>query len=306
MKWPNAPAAAGALVVGALGATGLALPAQASTRYCEPLSAVSAQQQDQLLRFTAAIKTHLEQQGQAAALISRSGLDLRALGLRYSHAGISLQASPTNPWAVRQLYYACDEQQPHLFDQGLTGFVLGSNDPALAYVSVLSLPNAPSLALAQAALDKTRALQLLHPAYSANAYAFSARYQNCNQWVAELLAAAWGPPLPALQPREAAQAWLRQTAYQATVVDVGWSPLRWLDMLVPWLHSDDHPAQSMSHGIYAVSMPASLEAWVHQQVPGATRTEFCHTDRLMVIHSGWAPVADGCVPGEGDQVISLD
>lgn len=301
MTGRSALAAAGALLV-----LGWAATAQASTRYCEPLSAVSAQQQDQLLRFTAAIKTYLDRQGQPAALVSRSGLDLRALGLRYSHAGISLQHSPTNPWAVRQLYYACDEHQPRLFDQGLTGFVLGSNDPALGYVSVLSLPDVASVSLAQAALDKAKALQLLHPAYSANAYAFSTRYQNCNQWVAELLAAAWGPPLPAQQPREAAQAWLARSGYAATEVDVGWSPLRWLDFFVPWLHSDDHPLQAVAHGLYAISMPASLETWVRQQVPGATRTEFCHTDRLMVIHAGWSPVGEGCVPGEGDQVISLD
>ena len=37
------------------------------------------------------------------------------------------------------------------------------------------------------------ALALLGREYSANAYPFSPRYQNCNQWVAELLATAWRP-----------------------------------------------------------------------------------------------------------------
>jgi hypothetical protein len=296
------------LTLAALGgaAWGLSTTAQASLRWCEPLTTLSAPQQDQMLRFTAAVKAQLAQSGQPAALVSRSGLDLSRIGLRYSHAGISLQHSPSNPWAVRQLYYACDEQQPRLYDQGLTGFLLGSNDPALGYISVISLPDAAAQTLAQTALDKARALQLLHPAYSANAYAFSTVYQNCNQWVAELLASAWGPSLDPQRPRAAAQTWLQQAGYQPSVIDVGWGPLRWFGSLVPWLHSDDHPAEALARGLYQVSMPASLEAFVRQQVPGATRTEFCHTAQQMVIHQGWEPVAEGCVPGEGDLVMSLD
>ena len=47
-------------------------------------------------------------------------------------------------------------------------------------------------ALERAARDNRQALSLLGATYSANAYPFSLQYQNCNQWVAEMLAAAWG------------------------------------------------------------------------------------------------------------------
>jgi hypothetical protein len=57
-------------------------------------------------------------------------------------------------------------------------------------------PRPRPAALQAAALDTPLALQLLGGSYSANAHAFSTRYQNCNQWVAELLAEAWGPARP--------------------------------------------------------------------------------------------------------------
>ena len=55
---------------------------------------------------------------------------------------------------------------------------------------MLLLPAAEAAQLEQAALDRRRALGLLGASYSANAYAFGLRHQNCNQWLAELLASA--------------------------------------------------------------------------------------------------------------------
>src|SRR5205814_1311712 len=113
-------------------------------------------------------------------------------GLRYSHAGVSLKANDNTPWSVRQLYYACDEQRPRLYDQGLSGFLLGTDDAAVGYVSIVLPGGTQAVALESAALDTARVVRLLAATYSANAYPFSVRYQNCNQWVAELLATAWG------------------------------------------------------------------------------------------------------------------
>ena len=128
------------------------------------------------------------------------------------------------------------------------------------FLALLLLPPAASTGLEQAALDDRLALQLLAGDYSANAFAFSLLYQNCNQWLAELLAAAWrnDPPQPALatagptpmaegmasamdtavadgspppsgqHTRTQAQQWLRQQDYQPSVVDVKWYPLVWL------------------------------------------------------------------------------
>ncbi len=210
---------------------------------------------------------------------------------------------------MRQLYYACDQQQPRIFDQGLLAFVLGMNEPALGYISVVLLPPAEGAEVERAALDKRLALQMLAGRYSANAYPFSTLYQNCNQWVAELLAAARGglagaAPSP-LQPRAQAQAWLQAQGYEPTVFEVGSQLLMWAGRFVRWLHDDDHPAADLDGLRYRVSMPASIEAFVQRTVPGATRLEFCHTEQHLVVHRGWTPVAEGCVPGADDTVIAL-
>jgi len=122
---------------------------------------MSAQQQDRLLRFAALIKRELDGSGESVALMARSGLDLSRFDLRYSHAGVSLKANDNAPWSVRQLYYACDEQRPRLYDQGLSGFLFGTDDPTIGYVSIV-LPNGTeAAALESAALDTARVLRLL-------------------------------------------------------------------------------------------------------------------------------------------------
>jgi hypothetical protein len=181
---PALACAAGALAAPAAGAAAL--------RHCDRPAEASPAEQDRLLRVAALIKAELAASGRGVALIARSGLDLRSIGVRYSHAGVALQASPNTTWSVRQLYYACDEARPRLFDQGLAGFLMGVNDPALGHISLVLLPEAESAALEHTALDTARALSLLGSAYSANAHPQSLRYQNCNQWLAELLAVAAG------------------------------------------------------------------------------------------------------------------
>jgi hypothetical protein len=283
----------------------------ASTRFCDEPLPLTAEQKDKLFRFGAVIKSELEASGSSLAFIARSGLDLGRFGLRYSHAGLSLKAGLSTPWSVRQLYYACDERRPRVFDQGISGFLLGLNDPAIGYISIVFVPPAQAHALERAVLDAHQALQLLGTTYSANAYPFSRSYQNCNQWVAEMLAAAWGgledPPAERAQDQRAqAQAWLKDRGYRPSVFDLGWRPFVWLATLIPWVNDDDHPAEDLSQALFRVSMPASIEAFVQATVPGATRVELCHAEGRVVVRRGWDAIAEGCRPGMEDQVIALD
>ncbi|MBX3621705.1 MAG: DUF2145 domain-containing protein [Rhizobacter sp.] len=292
-----------------LGLCVTALPALAgSYRFCDQPLTLDARQKDHLFRLGGLVKAELEQHAQGGvALMSRSGLDLARFGQRYSHAGFSLQASPDTPWAVRQLYYACDEQRPRLYDQGISGFLLGTEDPHEGYVSIVFLPEAPARALERAAGDKREALSLLAGTYSANAYAYSERYQNCNQWVAEMMALAWSGQPPGEHPRTQAQGWLKAQDYTPTTFDIGDRLLMSLGIaFVPWLHRDDHPADDLHNARLRISMPASLEAFVREKIPGATRVELCHNDRHMVVHRGWTPIAEGCKPGPGDAVTPFD
>ena len=274
-------------------------------RFCDQQVAHSAAQQDKLLRFAAIVKNELENSGQHLALISRSGLDLQRFGHRYSHAGVSLQASPQTPWAVRQLYYACDERKPRLYDQGLAGFVLGTVEPALGYISIILLPTPQAQTLQRTALDQRRALQLLGSSYSANAYAFGLTHQNCNQWLIELLASAWGGLEGDADPRVQAQAWLKDQGYVPSTMAVNSNTLMWLAHWIPWLQNDDHPTADIEQQVYRVSMPASIENFVRTTVPGARRIELCHNERQVVIKRGWELIDEGCLAGPLDAVIVL-
>lgn len=314
-SWTAAPSLANLIALrgAALGCAWLVSAAAhaSSLNYCQQTAEPTAAVQDRLIQVAAIVKQTLDDSGQNLALISRSGLALQRLGQRYSHAGISLKASPNTPWSVRQLYYACDAQRPKIFDQGMSGFVLGAEDPGEGYLSIVLLPPEAAAALERAALDEHLALQLLSPNYSANAYAFSLHYQNCNQWLAELMAAAWGALTPheltiaEVGSRSQAQQWLQAEGYMPTVLRVGWQPLMWLARQLPWLHSDDHPQEDLAAAQFRVSMPQSIESFVRARWPGAERMEVCYTASHVVLHRGWEPIADKCTPAEGDEVRSL-
>ena len=274
-----------------------------SGRFCDVQSALTATQQDRLLSFAAIAKQELDASAQTLAIVARSGLNLARFGIRYSHAGISLAANPNGPWSVRQLYYACDEGQPRLYDQGLPGFLFGTDDPSLGYLSIVLLPASHATLLERAALDTPRALALLGDGYSANAHAFSTRYQNCNQWLAELLAAAWGAGDGG---RDGAQRWLVAQGYSPQPVEVNSRALMFAAGFVPWLYTDDHPSEDVQAMRFRTSLPASIEAFVRRHVPRAERIELCHDSKQVVVRRGWAPIADGCVPAAGDRVIALD
>ena len=298
-----------AWLLGLAGLCGAAAVQADVLRHCAAPPALDAVQQDRLFRFAALVRDELQGSGQRLALIARAGLDLRRFGQRYSHAGISLLASPNTPWSVRQLYFDCEVGQPRLFDQGLPGFVLGGADPDQGHVVLWLLPEAPARALEDSALDKRQALRVLGSTYSANAHAWSTTYQNCNQWVAELLAQAWGSlptsDAPHANPRADAQQWLRQQGYAPTRISVT-NPLVMLaGALLPWLHTDDHPPDALQRWQFDTSLPVAIEAFVRQQVPGAQRIEFCHDRLQMVVHRGWVPLGEACQGAPGDRVIPL-
>ncbi len=285
----------------------LAAGAQAGQlRYCDAPTEMSHAQRDRALRFAEVVRSELQGSGRRVALLSRSGLDLTRFGERYSHAGLSLQGSAMAPWSVRQLYYACDEKRPRIFDQGLTAFLLGMSRPDGGYVSAVFLPDEAAAPLERAALDDRRALALLRGEYSANAHAWALRYLNCNQWVAELLALAWGDTSAGDEARAQAQAWLRDAGYQAHEFHVPFAPLMWLTAVIPWLHHADHPADDLAQGVYRVSMPSAIEAFVRARWPQAERVEFCQAGTRVVLRRGWTPIAEGCQPEPGDRVLTLD
>ncbi|SFE12752.1 DUF2145 domain-containing protein [Paracidovorax konjaci] len=312
-------AALSALAAGAVLGTAGSRPAYAGTwGLCERPQEAGVAEQDRRLRFAAAVQQALDDSGQTVALIARSGMDLGRFGVLYSHAGIALRSPETGRWSVRQLYYACDVARPRIYDQGLPGFVLGADGVRAGHVAVVLLPGPAGAALERVARDRDTALSLLAQDYSANAYAFSTRYQNCNQWVAEMLARAWAPwgsgesADPPLTPRAQAQRWLRAQGYAPQPLPAGSHALMFAAHFAPLVHVDDHPLQDIQALRWRTSLPRDIEEFARRQVPGAQRIGLCHDTRRAVVHRGWTPdrpelvTPAGCAAAEEDTVVALD
>ena len=325
----RARAARHAPAIVAMAALAAASTAPAAT-FCDRGNEVSATEQDRQLQVVALARRALASSGASAALVSRSGTDLSRFHLQYSHSGIALKDSRNSPWSVRQLYYACDESQAKLYDQGLAGFLLSAGRTEPIRLSIVTLPEREGARLAAAALDNRRALALLSARYSASAYAFSTRNQNCNQWVAELMGFAWAPrdghptavaaaaaetaatPAgsalpPAGDPptRQQAQRWLKDLGYDPSPVAVPSHAVMFAAQFVPLIHSDDHPIDDLYAMRLKVSTPAALEAFAHRLVPDAQRVEFCATGTTVVVRRGWEPLPADCRAADGDEVLPL-
>lgn len=316
-------------------------------RHCDPPVDQSATQQDRLLRMSALVRDRLAALGSNVAMVARSGLNLSWWDQRYSHAGLSLRHNPSGPWFIRQLYYDCTARQPRIFDEGLAGFVSGVADPDHNYLLVLALPastlkgaagseeehSAPDVSIERLALHGPTALGLLGSQYSANAHAFSTRFQNCNQWLIELLAlglqpdaargatpnAARGATTRGLHDeggdpdqgdvsrlRSGAQALLREQGYIPTTFSLGHPLITWFAGRIPWLSLEDHPREDLQQNRLRVSMPASIAAHLLAQVPSITRIEACLKDARIVMRENGPPLDDHCSAMPGDQVLALD
>ena len=288
----------------------LSAAAQAiSFEVCDRPKDPSADQRDVMLRFGALVRDELAASAQDVVLVARSGLDLHKLDVRYSHEGVALRDNDGKPWSVRELYYSCEDHQPRIYDEGMSGFLMGTDDPDNGYISLVFLPPGHAAPLRTTAVDKHHALGVLGASYSANAYPFSTRHQNCNQWVMELLAHAWdasGRDADTdADARTRAQRWMRAQGYLPTVFTTSTHAMTWIPDLVPWLANDDHPPDEVAHNRYNVSMPSSIETFVQARVPGATRVELCHAGRHVVVHRGWDAIAEGCVAAPGDRTLEL-
>lgn len=295
-------------ILAALALAAATIAAQAeSLGYCHRKPEASAAELSRALRVAAVLRSVLDTERPAAALLSRSGQDLSRFGERLSHAGIVLAAPGAAP-VVRQLYFACDERESRLFDEGLAAFVVGSGGaggtkPALLSLVLLDADDAARLA--ERARDNALALAVLGRSYSAAAYAFADRHQNCNQWVAEMLAVAWGALEPGAALRPRAQQWLREAGYEPARLQL---PSRWLlalPIVVPWLRDDDHPREDLDALVLRVSLPAAIESFVQRRSAAARRIQICHDEQRIVLRRGWLPLAADCAPEPGDEVMPL-
>jgi hypothetical protein len=141
-------------------------------------------------------------------MLARGGQDLSRFGLVYSHLAFALRDSDGQCRVVHELN-VCKTDQSDLYREGLVNFVGESILRADVLVVVPQMTLQGRLQKLLASEEDTA--RLLHESrYSLVAYPFSTRYQNSNQWVLEMLAAAMMPAHDRPVSRNEVQIWLRK------------------------------------------------------------------------------------------------
>lgn len=265
---------------------------------CPQPAAVSAQRLDALLSMAVQVRADLLGRGAPVALVSRSGLDLRAIGHDHSH---SAWWRPLDDGELRQLYYDCRAGRPRVFDEALAGFLHGVSGDVPARLSIIEWPAPHAERLAATVADGARLQALVSGRYRAQSPATTTASLNCNQWSVEVLATAFG----AEPERAHAQRWLALHGYQPSAVRLP-GP-HWLIAAVVSPHASlqGHDPQDLEQLVFRTSMPDSIEAFIRRLWPQATRTQWCLRGRSLVIRRGWEPLDGVCSAGPGDEVRHL-
>ncbi|PCU45397.1 DUF2145 domain-containing protein, partial [Listeria monocytogenes] len=158
--------------------------------------------------------------GVDVVIIARGGQDLSRYGLRHSHLAFAVREDDGSRRAVHLLNH-CKSPESSLCHEGLSTFIgetgthtdlrVGVPTPAVR-VALKAMLTAPGI----------QAKALHEPRYSGGAYPFSVEYQNSNQWVLEVLAAAMAQSRDGtlLVRRAQVQAWLKEQHYQPSSLHI--------------------------------------------------------------------------------------
>lgn len=207
----------------------------------------------------------LDASGASVALVARAGQYLSAYGLRWSHLGIVVRDHPAGRWTVVHELNDCGSAASALYDEGLGNFFLTD---LYRHEAAVLIPG-PDAQVRLAALMASRTpLRLHEPRYNMLSYVYSTRYQNSNQWVLEVLAAASAAP-GAVETRSEAQAWVRAARYDPVTVEIPATVRLGARMFRANVAFDDHPFdRRMAGHIDTVSADALLR-FVRKRDPQA-------------------------------------
>lgn len=234
-------------------------PAAMAGRSCVELE-ISPAELARRVEWAVHIQETLERLGPEAALIARVGSDVSAYGMRYTHVGFVMREHAKGPWLLVHVLNVCGRRTADIFDQGLLNFLL--DDPFALDVLILELPEPLQRAIADRLRgERTRAF--LGSRYSTVAYPFSARYQNSNQWLLEVLAAAEADlDGGTVENRPQAQAELRRRGYRGTTIRL--SVLQQIGALLTRdnIAFDDHPGEARAKGRFETITVDSIRSYL--------------------------------------------
>ncbi|MCC6136595.1 MAG: DUF2145 domain-containing protein [Candidatus Contendobacter sp.] len=129
----------------------------------------------------------LEANRAQVVVLGRVGTDLAKYGLHFSHIGFAVRDHHRGRWTVIHLLNRCGTEDSLLYDEGLINFFL---DDPFVYEAVIATPS-PDVQQALAKALRSNLVWRLHqPRYNTIARPQSPDFQNSNQWLLELTAAA--------------------------------------------------------------------------------------------------------------------
>jgi hypothetical protein len=206
-------------------------------------------------------KLALEDSGAQVALIARVGQDLSKYGLRYSHMGYIWRDHPQGRWIVVHALNHCGTAESALYNEGLANFFM---DDLFAYEALILVPNADLQRRVAMLLSSEAPLMLHEPSYNMVSYAFSTKYQNSNQWILELLAAASANDAK-ISERKQAQAWLKMVGFEPITVKVSALGRLGGRMFRANIAFDDHPFDRRMAGQIDTVTVDSINGFINQK-----------------------------------------
>ena len=216
----------------------------------------------------------LDRSNPELALIARVGSDVSQYRLRYTHIGFVWRDHPKGRWGLVHMLNTCGRDIGHIYDQGLLNFLL--DDPFALDILILELDTRLQKAIV-ARIEAGYALRFYHSAYSTVANPFSTKYQNSNQWLLEILAAAQGDLVGmSITKRHEAQALYQRLGYRGTVIHL--SPFK--QMLAKMTRSniffDDHPEAAQHRGEFETNTVKAIWRYVERNGLVTRKTELIY------------------------------
>lgn len=208
-------------------------------------------------------RQQLDSSGAQVALIARVGQDLSKYGLKYSHIGYVWRDHPEGRWLVVHELNQCGTAQSALFNEGLGNFFM---DDMFAYETMILIPNAATQEKLARLLASHAPLDLHEDRYNMVSYAYSITYQNSNQWLLEVLAAAYSSE--PVGKREQAQAWLKLAGYAPITINVPAATRLGGRMFSANIAFDDHPFERRMAGQIDTVTVDSITRFLERREPG--------------------------------------
>jgi hypothetical protein len=203
--------------------------------------------------------------GVEVAIAARGGQDLRRYGLRHSHL-VFLVRNEAGSWDVLHLLNRCKSGSSDLYREGLVNLL---GESAISTDLRVGIPTpAVQAALRQLLAGEAAAARALHqPRYSMLAWPGGSDYQNSNQWILEVTAAAMAQVEDGrtLGNRDAARDWLKRKDFRPSRLHIGLGKRLGARLFADNVAVTDHPASERVSGNYSVVTVESVFDFLHQR-----------------------------------------